>query len=350
MPDETYDYIVVGSGAGGGTVAARLAEAGHSVLVLEAGGDPRALQGGNALHEGNCLPEDYDVPAFHACATENRAIAWDYFVRHYASDEQQRRDPKCRLEEGHIKGVLYPRAGALGGCTAHNAQILICPDNEDWDRIARETEDDSWSSGRMRKWFEKLERCDHRRGQRLLGESSPTRHGWSGWLRTEKSVPVEILEDLPLLEVVADAVAQASRRTGGILATLDDLVQDHGDPNDWRRIANADEGLFYTPLTTCGARRGTRERLLDVAWDHLLAIELDAHATRVLFDGTLAVGVEYRKGRGLYRAFKAPSGSSGEPRRAFATSITSRKDRRAGRKTLCRSWRASSSCAKSWPS
>ncbi|MGZ8532742.1 MAG: NAD(P)-binding protein [Candidatus Binatia bacterium] len=31
-----YEYIVVGSGAGGGTVAARLAEAGRSVLLLEA--------------------------------------------------------------------------------------------------------------------------------------------------------------------------------------------------------------------------------------------------------------------------------------------------------------------------
>jgi choline dehydrogenase len=32
----TYDYIVVGSGPGGGTLAANLAKAGQSILLLEA--------------------------------------------------------------------------------------------------------------------------------------------------------------------------------------------------------------------------------------------------------------------------------------------------------------------------
>ena len=70
-----YEYIVVGSGAGGGTVAARLAEAGHSVLLMEAGGDPRDLSGGDPLDPTtDRLPQDYDIPCFHPFASENAVL------------------------------------------------------------------------------------------------------------------------------------------------------------------------------------------------------------------------------------------------------------------------------------
>src|SRR5712671_2189397 len=94
-----WDYVIVGSGAGGGTLAARLVEAGARVFLLEAGGDAR---GGDAAR----MPDDYD-----------------FQVRHYDSEARQARDPKYSAGAG----VLYPRAATLGGCTAHNAMIYMPP-------------------------------------------------------------------------------------------------------------------------------------------------------------------------------------------------------------------------------
>jgi choline dehydrogenase len=39
VDNQTFEYIVVGSGPGGGPIASNLARAGHSVLLLEAGDD-----------------------------------------------------------------------------------------------------------------------------------------------------------------------------------------------------------------------------------------------------------------------------------------------------------------------
>ena len=81
-----WDYVIVGSGAGGGTLAARLVEAGARVFLIEAGGDARA---GDAAR----MPDDYDVPAFHAYACENPAMSWDFQVRHYGSEARQEPSP-----------------------------------------------------------------------------------------------------------------------------------------------------------------------------------------------------------------------------------------------------------------
>src|SRR5690349_11763632 len=116
--DEAFDYIVVGSGAGGGPLASRLARSGARVLLLEAGADA-----GDKL--------TYQVPAFHGLASEDPDLSWSYFVEHYGDPARAAQDTKITEE-----GVLYPRGGTLGGSTAVNAMITVLPKNSDWNGIA----------------------------------------------------------------------------------------------------------------------------------------------------------------------------------------------------------------------
>jgi choline dehydrogenase-like flavoprotein len=322
-----YEYIVVGSGAGGGTVAARLAEAGRSVLLLEAGGDPRQLAGGDPTEPSvNRLPYDYDVPAFHAFASENEAMKWDFFVRHYADLDEQKRDWKFveQWEGRRVEGILYPRAGTLGGCTAHNAHIFIYPENSDWQYIADLTGDPSWSPDRMRRYFERIENCHHRPLQRILAKIgiNPSRHGFSGWLHAEKAIPKAALEDEGLFKMIRRCAEEALADCPHPLRSANGLLQSWADPNDWRPETEHLSSICYTPLTTHGhTRAGARERVLDAAAHHPnLTIQLNALATRVLFDqNNRATGVEFLVGERLYRAAAHVQPAPGELRTARAS-------------------------------
>jgi len=342
-----YDYVVVGSGAGGGPVACALAQAGFEVLLLEAGSD----RGSQLL---------YQVPVFHGLSTEDETMRWDYFVQHYEDPARQRADSKYSTAHG---GVLYPRAGTLGGCTAHNAMITVYPHNSDWDAIAELTGDRSWRATEMRRYFERLERCDYLlapgkypknfwrklalfilRGFGAASKANPSRHGFGGWLHTNLADPLLVIHDDELVGII-EAAAKAAGTLAlfgakGILNKLRQIWQSlwRGqdayerakslvDPNDWRNVARSTEGIALVPLATQnGQRNGTREHILAVQQSgKRLTVELEALATRVLLDdANVAVGVEYLKGRSLYRAdprsadTAAAAGAAGEKRVAYA--------------------------------
>ena len=202
--------------------------------MLEAGGDPRTDLDPR-------LPDDYDVPAFHPFASENPALRWDFFVRHYADQTQQERDPNDRPALG---GVLYPRAAGLGGCTAHNAMIFLAAPDADWDAIAALTGDPGWSGAAMTRHFRAIEDCHHRPEWRMPGllGVDPTGHGWRGWLRTERALPPNAIEDDPLLRVLLGSALVALDDQGRPVQELWRLFQGHADPNDRRLAREGFEG------------------------------------------------------------------------------------------------------------
>jgi choline dehydrogenase len=242
-------------------------------------------------------------------------LRWDFFVRHYENQQLQQRDPNYVASQG---GVVYPRAGTLGGCTAHNAMILVYPHNADWNYIASLTGDRSWEAARMRYYFERLEQCRHRPLYRWLARLgyNPTRHGWRGWLSSERAIPVNLLRNASLDEWLLTAATEAFLEDGQPFEHVRWFLESGLDPNDWRLVCCNATGIRYLPLATRDhARMGSRERVLDVTrrYPDRLRIFTNALATRVLFNGeNRATGVEYLSGERLYRAHANASTAPGK--------------------------------------
>jgi choline dehydrogenase len=299
-----FDYVIVGSGAGGGPLAANLAKNGFKVLLMEAGGDPCSED-----ETGRMM---YEIPIFHGASTEYKPCSWNYYVRHYTSDEQQAKDSKKVAISGR-SAIWYPRAGTLGGCTAHNAMITVVPQNSDWDYIAQVTGDASWNAERMRPYFTRLENCKYVPAPgspkaiaeglassiaELLKGNEDWRdwtrgHGFSGWLPTCEADPKLVLKDPDLVVLLLDGVKKAlTEHIGNPFVR----AATRFDPNDSRNAERSPEGLAFTPLAVeNGKRAGPHEYLLRAQKmnPENLVIRKNVLATRILFEGTRAVGVEY---------------------------------------------------------
>jgi choline dehydrogenase-like flavoprotein len=325
-----HDFIIVGSGAGGGPLAANLAKNGFRVLVLEAGGWD--------------APEVAEVPAFHPHASENLDLSWEFFVKHYANPRQM--DSKWDAERN---GIFYPRAATVGGCTLHNAMITICGPSGDWDEIARITKDYSWSGERMRTYFERLEHCNYMprpdrkhasfleriwdkfRGIFGIGPAANRgRHGFDGWLHTTVADPKLGMKDDQLVQEILSALLATLFDQGvGAIATINSFLMDlfgdkvmaRFDPNDWETMKRRPEGVMLVPIAVRdGQRNSPRDYLIQVQREHpeRLMIWPETLATEIIFDREpgeagepTAIGVRFLQGKRLYKAHPESSPAAG---------------------------------------
>lgn len=321
---EDYDYIVVGSGAGGGPLASRLAIAGFKVLLIEAGED-----------HGDDL--SVKIPAMFQQASEYEPMKWDYFVQHYEDQAQQELDSKMVWNktdgsyyvnfEGDAPpagaeplGIWYPRAAALGGCSVHNAMITVYPHESDWSNIATITGDQSWAPAKMRTLFQRLEK------NRYL-PSSVVGHGYGGWLETSLTDLRLVAEDLQLTTLVAAAASAMGQGLLGILlSTITGLAGVLTlDINSGLAGRDASTGLFQVPIAVTleeRLRNGPRDFILatanavksDGSRMYHLDIATNTLVTKIRFsqNGTTprAVGVDFLAGQSLYRADPRSGGAS----------------------------------------
>jgi choline dehydrogenase len=319
--DQQHDFIIVGSGAGGGPLAANLALAGFSVLLIEAGEDD--------------INDNYEIPALHPRSTEDPKFSWEFFVKHYDDDNQPERDPKYH-KQGLFPGspgIFYPRATGLGGCTIHHAMITVYPHESDWNHIYKLVGDDSWNAENMRKYFdERIANPQYENGSKLLKlleKPDPTAivSGWlkkashavkgenatkKGWLSISQADPKLLAGDIHGIFKVVVAAFKTAKHKPYSLKAMPQLNPNHLD------VAEKNlEGINVIPISVHqGKRVGSRERIVSARkklqkqadQGHKtgrLDIATNTLATRVVFDDDnrkRIIGVECLTGKALYHA------------------------------------------------
>ncbi|MEQ8967273.1 MAG: GMC family oxidoreductase N-terminal domain-containing protein [Azospirillaceae bacterium] len=240
-----FDYIVIGAGSAGCVVAGRLAGAGHSVLLLEAGGRDRSPW----IH----------IPMGYAKLYANPAVNWCF-----------RSEPEPGLDG---RSLFQPRGKVLGGTGSINGMIYVRGQPEDFD---------GWRDAGCIGWgFEDVlpvfKKCEHQ--QRGADEW----HGTGG--------PVWV-SDLPSRHPLADAFCAASERLGA--------------PRNEDFNGATQEGTGYVQVTTRKARRwSTAAAYLRGPRAERIETVLRALVKRIDVEGGRAVGVTYSVRGGRDRTARA---------------------------------------------
>lgn len=277
------DYVVVGAGAAGSVIAARLAEDGsRSVIVLEAGPDNTADP---TVALTAKYPFLFDMPA--EVGPYPSPSHWGFSTKQNGKD------------------YCYPRGTGLGGSTNHHAAVDGRGSPRIYDEWARLTGDDRWSYDRLLPFFRKMENFD-------VPHVDESVHGRDGWLH----------------------IKRAKLERGFHPDLLHVAMQEHGMPfrhdfySDPRNCAGI--GWCDMQVHQDGRRSNaavdlllpTLEKTRANGWNNLQVLP-DMLVTRVVVEEGRAVGVDAIQAP---RAYKADVAYRSESRTASTVRVVARKE------------------------
>lgn len=240
MDGSEHDFVVVGAGSAGCALAARLTQSGrNTVMLVEAGGEDRNLWIHVPLGVGKLL-------------TDGR-YAWKFETESQAAMHGQR--------------IYWPRGKVLGGSSALNGMAYVWGDPAEFDRWALP----GWRFRDVHPYFRRMEDYPY--------NDDPKRgHGGPVRITDRKRRERDALSD------------------GFVRACVEAGMAETPDYN-----AGSYEGVRYLEQTAHNGRRMSTAvaYLREARRRPNLRVHTNALATRVLFNGLRATGVEYRQGGAL---------------------------------------------------